>query len=228
VKIDWKRAQELRQKAADLLKQAGTTRHPVDLVAICTFLGIRVEFVDRLGGVRLENPWVAKGIEVTGSLERFKKTIMISLAFPIEYQRYTLAHEIAHWILHQGLIHHREEVGLDGRSSPHQAKPEEREAQIFAAVLLMPDDQVVREFNARFGGAIDCTLPHEDLAHYLSVGTRIKIQPSALAHMPQTEKAKLFARCKSFEDRHFEPIAKSFGVSIEAMAYRLVELGLVY
>jgi Zn-dependent peptidase ImmA (M78 family) len=227
VGISRERAQQVRQKAVELLKRTGETGRFVDLLAVCRFLGIRVEFVEELGGVRLENPWAAKGIEVSGRIERLKQTIMISLAFSPEYQRYTLAHEIAHWILHPGLVHHREEAQLDGRSS-HQAKPEEREAQIFASELLMPREQVVREFEARFGGAIDCTLPHEDLAHFLTVGTGTKVQPSALAHMPQTERAKLFARCKNFEGRHFDLIAKSFGVSIEAMAYRLVELGLVY
>jgi Zn-dependent peptidase ImmA (M78 family) len=228
VKISRDRAQEIRQRAAELLKQAGQAGRLVDLLAVCKFLGLRVEYVEELGGVHLHNPWTARGIEVSGRLERLRQTIIISLAFPLEYQRYTLAHEIAHWILHPGLVHHREEANLDGRTSEHQSKPEEREAQIFAAALLMPDENVTREFNARFGGPIDSTVAADDLAYFLSVGTRTKIQASALRHMPTPKKAELFARCRSFEGRCFDSIAESFEVSIEAMAYSLTKLGLVY
>lgn len=228
MKISRERTQEIRQRAADLLKQIGQAGGRADLVAICKFLGLKVEYVEELGGVHLHNPWAARGIEVSGRLERLKRTIVISLAFPLEYQRYTLAHEIAHWIFHPGLVHHREEANLDGRTSEHQSKPEEREAQIFAAALLMPDENVTREFNARFGGPIDSTVAADDLAYFLSVGSRTKIQASALRHMPTAKKAELFARCTSFEGRYFVSIAENFEVSIEAMAYSLEKLGLVY
>jgi hypothetical protein len=92
----------------------------------------------------------------------------------------------------------------------------------------MPDEDVIREFNARFGGPIDSTVAADDLAYFLSIGTGTKVQASTLRHMPTPKKAELFARCTSFQGRNFESIAASFKVSIEAMAYSLEKLGLVY
>jgi hypothetical protein len=45
--------------------------------------------------------------------------------------------------------------------------------------------------------------------------------------MPQGERARLFAEAGSFRGGLFESLARSFAVSAEAMAIRLLELDLV-
>lgn len=55
-------------------------------------------------------------------------------------QRFTIAHEVAHFVLHRGQQTQFEDQTFARRSSSRN--PMEREADAFAAELLMPEDQV--------------------------------------------------------------------------------------
>ena len=48
-----------------------------------------------------------------------------------------------------------------------------------------------------------------------------------LARIPQIDRAQLFARASSFGGPPFDPLCKAFEVSVTAMGYRLLQLGLV-
>lgn len=220
---------EIRRRAANLAKLWLKTKRgpvlPIGLRQIALSTGLHVEEVEELGGVRLMNPWAESGIDVVGILDRRNETATISKRQSLAVQRFTLSHEIAHWVLHPGLVHHRERVESENLLPRLAKPPEEREADIFASELLMPTEIVAHEMKKRFGGPIDGSLVHEDLAFMLSVGTGKTIQPTWLARIPQIERADLVARASSFGGPPFEPLCKVFAVSAKAVAYRLLELG---
>jgi hypothetical protein len=120
-------------------------------------------------------------------------------------------------------VHHRERP----TSGRRNRVPEEREAEVFAAELTMPIELVRDEMLSRFGTAIDGTLPHDDLAYFLSLGIGERLEPKRLAQMPQIERAILFAKVKHFGNQHFDALHRVFDVSADAMGYRLLELDLV-
>lgn len=90
-------------------------------------------------------------LDVSGMLIPPERRICLNATEPPERRRFTLAHELGHWTCQvlEGMpaSHYcrAEEVGLDPR-----AKAIEREANVFAAELLMPE-VMVRE---RFAGSI--------------------------------------------------------------------------
>ena len=97
---------------------------PVDSIAV-DLLGLRVRCVDGLG--------------VSGVLVPERREICLSAeeaADSEERRRFTLAHEVAHWVLH-----HRGRYARS-RRTPGSLDPREREANVFAAELLMPTDAV--------------------------------------------------------------------------------------
>jgi len=86
-------------------------------------------------------------------------------------RRFTIAHELGHYFLHKGIevhIDHEYPIYVNARSSSSQSKdPEEVEANIFAAEILMPkimlqdeikdrvvdidDDQFLRDLAKKYG-----------------------------------------------------------------------------
>ncbi len=65
----------------------------------------------------------------------------------------------------------------------------------------------------------------EDNEAYELTGGRL--QASQIRRMQPEEIAELFARATWFNGRQFDPLIKVFGVSAEAMAYRLISLKLI-
>jgi hypothetical protein len=194
---------------------------PIDVAEIASLLGFRIEKVEELGGVLLNNPWA--GVNVSGRSDGTTGIITIAGKQPPEQQRFTIAHEICHQLLHSGAVHHRE------RPTPGRRNriPEEREAEAFAAELTMPVEPVRDAMLSRFGTPIDGTLPRDDLAYFLSLGTGQHLEAKRLAQMPQIHRANLVARANNFREKHFDALHRVFGVSVEAMGYRLLELDLV-
>jgi Zn-dependent peptidase ImmA (M78 family) len=107
---------------------------PVPVVAIAEDLcGLLVEEIPNL--------------DVSGMLMPLERHICLNATEPPERRRFTLAHELGHWVCQylEGVKAPRfcraEEVGLDPT-----AKAIEREANVFAAELLMPGNVVRDEF----------------------------------------------------------------------------------
>ena len=174
----------IERTALELLRQAGALSAPVDLDKVVAALGAKVHhetLEDEVSGVL-----IVKGGE---------KHVLVNAAHHPNRQRFTIGHELGHLVLHDGQgdrliidkqIRVYQRVG-EATSGAYSApgsitKPyEEREANMFAAALLMPAPLV----------------QHAALEHDLG------------------------------DELDITALAKTFGVSEQAMFIRLQQLGVV-
>ena len=133
------RAAEFRDAAIQALDYTGTAPVPVEQIAEI-YLGYEFEFVeddDALPG------------DVIGGIDFDSKTIIINAAIEDHIGRYsfTIAHEIAHHVLHRDIFlkaqSDRSIMCRGGVKRPI----EEVQADRFAEALLMPRDVVIEQFN---------------------------------------------------------------------------------
>jgi Zn-dependent peptidase ImmA (M78 family) len=158
--------------------------------------------------------------ETAGIIDKRNKTVSISTHFPAASQLFSLAHELAHAILHDKTVLHRDK-SIDGPGGANRSA-EERQADKFAAYFLMPATSVVDIFEGVFHRPVF----EIDEATALALGVE---NPSDLKRHCQDRRglARLLAAVDRFAGQHFKPMAVVFGVSIETMAIRLEELELV-
>jgi Zn-dependent peptidase ImmA (M78 family) len=91
-------------------------------------------------------------------------------------QRFTIAHEIGHFLLHKGeeiIVDRNFRVSFRDGDSGKAEKPEEIEANYFAAELLMPADFLI-------GDLQDKLIDIEDDALVKEVAERYRVSPQAL------------------------------------------------
>jgi hypothetical protein len=194
---------------------------PRDLYAIASLLGLKVKSEEELESS------TSLASETLGAFDRERKEILIAAGKRHTRQRFTFAHELGHYLLHNHMKSYRErfpasEVGVPVR------KPEiELEADFFAAQLVKPDHLVLRIFDNYFGGPIDGTVANDDIAFFLSQVPHRKFSASEIVRLGKHERAKLFARIGTYRGVHFKPMCEVFDVSIEAMANSLKDLELV-
>jgi Zn-dependent peptidase ImmA (M78 family) len=130
-------APRLAENAAQrLLRRLGPFNPPIDLHEICRRLGLPIAH-ERLGR------------DVSAMLLRNgeRGVIAVNSSHPLVRQRFSIAHEIGHFLLHKGVYIDkvtrvnqrvtRATIGID---------PDEVQANAFAAELLMPFQLVLREF----------------------------------------------------------------------------------
>ena len=162
------RAIELQ--ARRLLNAAGIEEPPVPVERVARYLGIKVDKSDL-------------GRDCSGVLIRQGKRAVIGVnrADHRNRRRFTIAHEIGHYVLHERetYVDTGYRVNFRDLDSGSGTKAEEIEANRFAAALLMPESMVRRAF--------------EELAFDLA-GTG---------------------------DDELRDLARLFGVSTQAMAFRL-------
>jgi Zn-dependent peptidase ImmA (M78 family) len=123
----------IQREVLGLLKDNGITRAPVPVEEIARNSGIDVRYE-------------AAEDELSGALIRKHEEIVIGVnsAHHPNRQRFTIAHEIAHFILHKGIrLHVDEDFRINLRDG--QKNREEMEANVFAAELLMPSAFVMRD-----------------------------------------------------------------------------------
>ncbi len=125
-KYDEPRAHELRERYHATF---GGEQLPVPVESIAEdLLGLAVE---------------ARELDVSGMLLPAERRILVNAAEPETRQRFTIAHELGHWICQclegtaQPVYCRAEDVGVDP-----EAKALELEANIFAANLVMPEEAV--------------------------------------------------------------------------------------
>ncbi|MGH8011223.1 MAG: ImmA/IrrE family metallo-endopeptidase [Candidatus Binataceae bacterium] len=193
----------------------------LDVHKVASLFGLRIEKVADVRGLRGDHRQIEIDEKVPGALYREEAKIVVVEGSTVSRQRYTIAHEIGHWVLHSGSVQFRETI--PAKKKMHA----EREAEEFAANLLMPEPIAREAANRRFGGSIESCLENDNIAHNLAVGTGRKLTPRELACMPQLDRSSLFARAKSFGGPQFAPLCELFDVSVDAMGRRLLELGLV-
>lgn len=121
-----------RQKVQSLLRMAEISKPPIDVNRIAEELGFTV--------VPYPFPEKRKGmIHIEGG----DKVIGVNENHPKNMQRFTIAHEIGHYLSgHQ----HYENTFIDDEKryfDPHFHQ--EKEADIFAAELLMPKDWLIKD-----------------------------------------------------------------------------------
>ncbi|HSA06774.1 MAG TPA: ImmA/IrrE family metallo-endopeptidase [Candidatus Gastranaerophilales bacterium] len=76
-----------------------------------------------------------------------EKAIYVNSTEIKERQRFTIAHEIGHFILHNELIQANKQ-NIFYRGDDNSSKPEEKQANQFAASLLMPKKELERTLNS--------------------------------------------------------------------------------
>lgn len=127
---------EVKKRAEDFCKDYGITEYPVEIVRVCNENGLKV-FEEYLGGnvsgliVVDEKKW-----------EKYDSNqfISVNLTDSAVRRRFTIAHELAHFVLHKNeskLYAHRDLNNDQGTRSSI-----EQEANYFAANVLMPEELV--------------------------------------------------------------------------------------
>ncbi|WP_186136213.1 ImmA/IrrE family metallo-endopeptidase [Burkholderia gladioli] len=124
------RYSRISREVSDLLDKAGVEDAPVPVEEIAAMVGARVTYND------FQN-------EISGLLLRRSQSIVIGVASEQSEarQRFTIAHEIGHLLLHEGEELHVDadfRVNLRSSASSRADDVTEIEANAFAASLLMP------------------------------------------------------------------------------------------
>jgi Zn-dependent peptidase ImmA (M78 family) len=196
---------------------------PIDPRAIARdLLGLTIEEPEEIG---LHTSTNHLRIEIAGLLDRSEKKLVVARrGLKPETRRFTIAHEIKHYVLDREQIAFRDSPRTDAELRNSRVSVREREADIFAAELLMPSKTLKEVFYRLFPGPIHGTEITENLAILLTDG---KLRASELTSMPLKERAELVARASSIVFRDFRSLVDIFLVSPTAMAIQLYDLGLV-
>ncbi|MCL2377938.1 MAG: ImmA/IrrE family metallo-endopeptidase [Defluviitaleaceae bacterium] len=134
MKLDWTNianASEFLQKLSNENMYSHDGIPPVDVEGICKSLGITIYITD-LTDVEKKHQGDVAGVLVSTSTF---DTILVNDKDPHVRQRFTIAHELAHYVLHHN--HGNDGVFISFRGASNAV---EREANKFAADLLMPKD----------------------------------------------------------------------------------------
>jgi Zn-dependent peptidase ImmA (M78 family) len=148
--------------AVRLRQETGTADvADVDLDLLARHLGAEIIY-DRLG------------TDVSGMLLREEDRIVVGVneKHAPTRQRFTIAHEFGHLVLHRGrpLVVDQGRINLRDRRSSLATDIEEIEANSFAAELLMPATAVLREFRIQADqGGQDLAGIKRDLAQVFAV-----------------------------------------------------------
>lgn len=146
--------------AREALERAGATRLPIDVRRVAEIHGI---------DVREE----ANGGEISGFLLRKdgKSIIGVNNSHSPNRRRFTIAHELGHYFLHQFEGLHLDKTFHRSGLSSLGISTEEIEANAFAAELLMPD-HLVRKAVAGFEGDLISDSGIEQLAESFQVSSQ--------------------------------------------------------
>lgn len=161
--------------------------------------------------------------EFVGELDPAHRLMLVSGAFP-RMRTFTIAHELGHYVLHPKRVSYRDAPAQ--LLGPQPGRPDERDANLFATALLMPEDSVRAAYFARFDRPFLRHALTEEHAHWLRLGpghprnvTREELERGSLRRL-----ATFVATCGQGERA---PLCEEFGVSKETMAIRLEELEFV-
>jgi Zn-dependent peptidase ImmA (M78 family) len=155
----------IRREVLNILQRAGVATPPVPVEKIAKMLGARVvstDFNNEISGVL-----VRRGSDtVIGVAKEQSKT----------RQRFTIAHEIGHLVLHDAEEVHVDRefrVKLRSQASSNAVDVDEIEANAFAASLLMPESllrQDVRKLSVDF----------DDATQVEALATRYRVSAQAM------------------------------------------------
>jgi hypothetical protein len=161
------------------------------------------------------------GFQLGGFINRPAKLIGLSDQQKPKTMRFTLAHEIGHLLLHEGIQHHRERAihGITEPSAP--LDPREREANHFAGCYLVPSKPLRMAFEECFG--VEQLTLTDDVAFQL-----LGEEYMSLLNQPYEVLVfeRLVAQATRFRGRHFGSLCDLFQVSATTLAIRLRQVGL--
>ncbi|MFQ4138106.1 ImmA/IrrE family metallo-endopeptidase [Nodosilinea sp. PGN35] len=160
------RRKHIRNLVEQLLEDHRIEVAPVPIEEVAPSLGIRVQYEpaeDELSGFLLRD------------LSRQKAIIGVNDRHSKNRQRFTIAHELGHYLLHeQEKLHvdRRFQIQLrDGNSSKGESE-EEKEANLFAAELLMPVSFIRQDLAEVEGLDLEDDATVSGLAEKYSVSTQ--------------------------------------------------------
>jgi Zn-dependent peptidase ImmA (M78 family) len=193
---------------ADVLRERyllayGGAPVPVDVESIA----------EDLLGLSIEHSW---DLDYSGVLLPAERTIVLNAResprneAPLRRYRFTIAHEVGHWICHCLGGVPQPIYCRTVNANPDEGRGREREADRFAANLLMPE-HAVRDAWAPVHGELEPLV-----ARIAERGADTRLQKQELREMVEH---KL--------NRATRSLAATFDVSPTAMGWRLVNLGLV-
>jgi formiminotetrahydrofolate cyclodeaminase/Zn-dependent peptidase ImmA (M78 family) len=179
-------------------------------------LGYKYAEMDELG----QNETPDGKYEVAGIIDKSKKLVQVSRKFSEESMRFTAAHELGHALLHNHVILHRDRA-IDGEKNSHRIG-EEMQADKFAVFFLMPAKYVREMFQIAF------QTPKFEIndTNALAFGVG-SLREFTNRYGDTRSLARHLASAKVFGGKAIIPMHKIFAVSVETMAIRLEELGLV-
>lgn len=215
---------EIEQKAIELQKKMWRDKDriwpgamisdPIDILdpsVAFKLIGFDYDIVETLGQYFSGG----KHVEVAGQIDDTGNQVWISQQFTHDVRNFTAAHELGHALLHDARGLHRDRP-LDGSAVARDKV--EFEADKFATYFLMPEKLV----RARFA-SIFCT--HQ---FYLDEETSFALTRGKSLNVTELRSlSRILASTESYNGIRFRSLSSQFGVSVEAMAIRLEELGLV-
>jgi len=158
------RRRSIRTLTKRLLQEHQVDAPPVDVAKLAEQMGIAVHFEpadDELSGFLLRD------------VDRFKALIGVNKNHPPSRQRFTIAHELGHLLLHEGEPLHVDrgmKVNLRDGTSSQGTIIEEKEANLFAAELLMPAHFIRKDLQEKLSLEIEVDI--EYLAEKYKVSTQ--------------------------------------------------------
>jgi Zn-dependent peptidase ImmA (M78 family) len=165
---------KVEKMAYSLLDEFDITEPHVPVRSIARKLGIKVvneEFDSDISGMLYRNS--KKKVNIIG----------VNTLHGKNRQRFTIAHEIGHYLLHEGDTTHFDrgafKVNFRNSLSSMATNREEIEANAFAAALLMPEHFIVKEIDDKLYQGLD--ISSEDYEEEVQdIAKLFKVSPQAL------------------------------------------------
>ena len=164
--------------------------------------------------------------DIAGFLERHQKLVGIVTSNPQTAQRFTLAHEIGHYMLHTSCLSFRDR-SLSAPDASAGRPVEEREADAFAAEFLIPRKHLTRVFHQSFGEVQELHAFDPELKEAIPISAMKRISEDQWLRYSPLEKGRIFSRLRAFKGKIFPPLADRFNVSPTAVSIQLLQTGLL-
>lgn len=128
--------QKAKEESQKILSDFGADSPPIPLDDIVATYGLKILYSDF--------SVLPYGNEIAGFINLDTKTIYVNKDDPPNRQRFTIAHELGHYILHPEFIKDDTKYSVLLRQilTNKNYAPEEKEANCFAANLLVPDEML--------------------------------------------------------------------------------------
>lgn len=146
----------IEEKAEKLISEAGLLMAPTDVIKCAEHLSINIDYLNLDAGISgfLVQKDGKTSIVVNSAEKPFSLSIKSKIKHrPSRRQRFTIAHEIGHYILHKNegplFVDKGETVMYRDTNSTSGEYRREREANAFAAALLMPKISVEKKIEEK-------------------------------------------------------------------------------